>query len=171
MRNEMFLALGYYVTESSGHNSEYNAWFRKRPDLHRKVLPAAAPAGTRASMPTSSMNTRRARGNHLEEGNRQVVRRTAWISRADRNTPRTSSTPSLATAKLFKFNGNVRNFGLVDNLPVWLLRGSAGAGLQARPGAHPRGQDCRRSSRCSSCTQRPDRGNGRAKARSRATGR
>ena len=33
VRNEMFLAFDYYVTESSGHNSEYNAWFRKRPDL------------------------------------------------------------------------------------------------------------------------------------------
>jgi alpha-galactosidase len=33
VRNEMFLALGYYVTESSGHNSEYNWWFRKRQDL------------------------------------------------------------------------------------------------------------------------------------------
>ena len=30
VRNEMYLALGYYVTESSGHNSEYNWWFRKR---------------------------------------------------------------------------------------------------------------------------------------------
>lgn len=36
VRNEMFLALGKYVTESSGHNSEYNAWFRKRPDLIEK---------------------------------------------------------------------------------------------------------------------------------------
>ena len=36
VRNEMFLALDYYVTESSGHNSEYNAWFRKRPDLIEK---------------------------------------------------------------------------------------------------------------------------------------
>ncbi|MCX7590341.1 MAG: alpha-glucosidase/alpha-galactosidase, partial [Kiritimatiellae bacterium] len=36
VRNEMFLALGYYVTESSGHNSEYNWWFRKRPDLIKK---------------------------------------------------------------------------------------------------------------------------------------
>ena len=36
VRNEMFLALGYYVTESSGHNSEYNAWFRKRQDLIEK---------------------------------------------------------------------------------------------------------------------------------------
>ncbi len=36
VRNEIFKAFGYYVTESSGHNSEYNAWFRKRPDLIRK---------------------------------------------------------------------------------------------------------------------------------------
>ena len=36
VRNEMFLALGYYVTESSGHNSEYNWWFRKRQDLIEK---------------------------------------------------------------------------------------------------------------------------------------
>lgn len=36
VRNEMFLHLGYYVTESSGHNSEYNAWFRKRPELIKK---------------------------------------------------------------------------------------------------------------------------------------
>lgn len=36
VRNEMFLALGKYVTESSGHNSEYNWWFRKRPDLIEK---------------------------------------------------------------------------------------------------------------------------------------
>lgn len=32
----MYLALGKYVTESSGHNSEYNWWFRKRPDLIEK---------------------------------------------------------------------------------------------------------------------------------------
>lgn len=33
VRNEIFRTFGYYVTESSGHNSEYCAWFRKRPDL------------------------------------------------------------------------------------------------------------------------------------------
>ena len=32
----MYLALDHYVTESSGHNSEYNWWFRKRPDLIEK---------------------------------------------------------------------------------------------------------------------------------------
>ena len=36
VRNEMYLAMGYYVTESSGHNSEYNWWFRKRPELVEK---------------------------------------------------------------------------------------------------------------------------------------
>jgi alpha-galactosidase len=36
VRNEMFIHLDYYVTESSGHNSEYNAWFRKRPELIEK---------------------------------------------------------------------------------------------------------------------------------------
>ena len=36
VRNEMYLALDYYVTESSGHNSEYSWWFRKRPDLIEK---------------------------------------------------------------------------------------------------------------------------------------
>jgi alpha-galactosidase len=36
VRNEMYLAFDYYVTESSGHNSEYNPWFRKRPDLIEK---------------------------------------------------------------------------------------------------------------------------------------
>ena len=36
VRNEMFLHLDYYVTESSGHASEYVAWFRKRPELIEK---------------------------------------------------------------------------------------------------------------------------------------
>ena len=36
VRNDMFLHLDYYVTESSGHNSEYVAWYRKRPDLIEK---------------------------------------------------------------------------------------------------------------------------------------
>lgn len=36
VRNEMFRHLKYYPTESSGHNSEYNPWFRKRPDLIEK---------------------------------------------------------------------------------------------------------------------------------------
>lgn len=33
VRIEMLKYLRYFTTESSGHNSEYNPWFRKRPDL------------------------------------------------------------------------------------------------------------------------------------------
>ncbi len=36
VRIEMFRHLKYFPTESSGHNSEYNPWFRKRPDLIEK---------------------------------------------------------------------------------------------------------------------------------------
>ena len=60
VRNEMYLSLDYYVTESSGHNSEYNPWFRKRQDLiETYCLPG--PAGTPASTPTSSTSTAPAR--------------------------------------------------------------------------------------------------------------
>jgi len=42
VRNEIFRTFGYYVTESSGHNSEYTPWFRKRPDL---ILRYCSPEG------------------------------------------------------------------------------------------------------------------------------
>lgn len=40
VRFEMMLHLGAFVTESSGHNSEYSAYFRKRPDLLDKYMRA-----------------------------------------------------------------------------------------------------------------------------------
>ena len=58
VRNEMFLALDYYVTESSGHNSEYNAWFRKRQDLIDKYcLPGTGwrPAESVRRVPTKRL--------------------------------------------------------------------------------------------------------------------
>jgi len=36
VRNEMYRHIDYYPTESSGHLSEYNPWFRKRPELIEK---------------------------------------------------------------------------------------------------------------------------------------
>ncbi|MCC6802222.1 MAG: alpha-galactosidase [Anaerolineae bacterium] len=38
VRFEMMLHLGAFVTESSGHTSEYTAYFRKRPDLVAKYM-------------------------------------------------------------------------------------------------------------------------------------
>ena len=39
-RMEYVKHFGYPVTESSGHNSEYSAWFRKRPELVKQYCPS-----------------------------------------------------------------------------------------------------------------------------------
>ena len=115
VRNEMFLRLGYYVTESSGHNSEYNWWFRKRPDLIRKYC-------------TTGTNWNP--GHYAYIVKSYVDREKSWRKEAEEWI--TSKTPldlrrgheyaaSIINARLggepFKFNGNVPNTGLITNLP------------------------------------------------------
>jgi len=116
VRNEMYLALGKYVTESSGHNSEYNPWFRKRPDLIEKYCKHGTnwnpgeyayilqeyqhnevtwqdQAKERLEQPLT--------GEDLERGHEYA----AYIINA------------LQGGEMFKFNGNVRNSHLINNLP------------------------------------------------------
>jgi alpha-galactosidase len=116
VRNEMYLALGKYVTESSGHNSEYNAWFRKHPDLIEKYCTHGTnwnpgeyayilkeyqhneatwqeQAKARLEQPLTKEN--------LERGHEYA----AYIINA------------LQGGEMFKFNGNVRNTQLITNLP------------------------------------------------------
>ncbi len=114
VRNEMFLALGYYVTESSGHNSEYNAWFRKRPDLIEKYC---------------THGTGWNPGHYAYILNEYRRRETTWLDEAkkwfDEPLDLTRGHEYAAyifnaifgDGEMFKFNGNVRNFGLIDNLP------------------------------------------------------
>jgi alpha-galactosidase len=114
--NEIFLALGYYVTESSGHNSEYNWWFRKRPDLIEQYCSHA----TGWNPGAYALNVKR----YLE-------REATWkeIVRKRLSTPPTGEElqrgqeyaawiiNALQGGEPFKFNGNVRNTNLVTNLP------------------------------------------------------
>jgi alpha-galactosidase len=114
--NEIFLALGYYVTESSGHNSEYNWWFRKRPDLIEKYCTHA----TGWNPGVYAFNVKR----YLE-------REATWkdMIRERLSTPLTGEDlqrgqeyaaciiNALRGGEPFKFNGNVRNTSLVTNLP------------------------------------------------------
>jgi alpha-galactosidase len=116
VRNEMYLALGYYVTESSGHNSEYNWWFRKRPNLIEKYCThgtgwnpgeyayilkeyqkteATWKDGVRVELAKDVTQTDLKRG--LEYA--------AYIINA------------LKGGDPFKFNGNVPNTGFITNLP------------------------------------------------------
>ena len=118
VRNEMFLHLGYYATESSGHNSEYNWWFRKRPDLIEKYCthgtnwnPGHDALERKTAVKDETTETRHIRefGNFdidafpLDRGEEYA----AYIFNA-----------VFGDNEMFHFNGNVRNFGLIDNLPA-----------------------------------------------------
>ncbi len=114
VRNEMFLALGYYPTESSGHNSEYNAWFRKRPDLIEKYCTHGTNwnPGEYAYILKEYRNRETTWKGEIEKWFQEPVdlkrgeEYAAYIFNA-----------ILGDGEMFKFNGNVRNWNLVENLP------------------------------------------------------
>jgi alpha-galactosidase len=114
VRNEMFLQLGYYVTESSGHNSEYNWWFRKRPDLIEKYC-------------THGTGWNPGRESYILD--EYLWRKTAWRKQIKKQladkTPLDLARGQEYAASIinawmggnpFMFNGNVPNRGAVTNL-------------------------------------------------------
>lgn len=115
VRNEMFLHLDYYVTESSGHNSEYNAWFRKRPDLIEKYCTNGTGwnPGHYAYILNEYLKREDTWKNEINE----------WLAKDDINISRGHEyaayifNATIGDGTMFEFNGNVRNFGLIDNLP------------------------------------------------------
>jgi alpha-galactosidase len=115
VRNEMFLALGKYVTESSGHNSEYNWWFRKRPDLIEKYC-----------IHGTGWNP----GEHAYILKEYQQRETGWKDEVKEWFA--AETPidiergheyaayiinALMGGEMYKFNGNVPNTNIITNLP------------------------------------------------------
>jgi len=115
VRNEMFLNLGYYVTESSGHNSEYNWWFRKRPDLIEKHCSHGT--GWNPGKYAYVIE----RYSEREANWREQVE--AWFQdpkavKLERGHEYAAYIVNAAEGgEPFSFNGNVANDGLVDNLP------------------------------------------------------
>ncbi len=116
VRNEMYLALGYYVTESSGHNSEYNWWFRKRPDLIEKYCTHGTGWNPgeyayilkeyqNAENTWKEMITERLAQPLTKEDLQRGSEYAACIINA------------LKGGDAYKFNGNVPNTHLVTNLP------------------------------------------------------
>jgi alpha-galactosidase len=128
VRNEMFLALDYYVTESSGHNSEYNWWFRKRPDLIEKYCTHGTGwnPGEYAYVLKEYQNRD---GTWKEEARKWFAQETP-ISLERGHEYAAHIINALKGGEPFKFNGNVPNTGLVTNLPqgacvevpVWVTR-------------------------------------------------
>ena len=116
VRNEMFLALDCYVTESSGHNSEYNWWFRKRPDLVAKYCTHGTNwnPGHHAYI----LDSYRSREKTWKAAARQWLAKDYPISIQRGHEYAASIVHARLGGELFEFNGNVRNAGLVTNLPA-----------------------------------------------------
>ena len=115
VRNEMFKALGYYVTESSGHNSEYNWWFRKRPDLIEKYCTHGKDwnpgvHGHILDEYAEAAETWKERLRDYAEGRVEIKlgRSEEYASKIVRG---------LLFDETFKFNGNIPNTDLITNLP------------------------------------------------------
>ena len=115
VRNEMFRHLDYYVTESSGHNSEYNQWFRKRPDLIEKYCTHGT--GWNPGEYAYSLNLHMERDKHWREQLDEWLQQDFSLERGNEyssyifNARFGDHTP-------FQFNGNVINNGAIPNLPA-----------------------------------------------------
>jgi alpha-galactosidase len=116
VRNEMYLALGYYVTESSGHNSEYNWWFRKRPDLIEKYCTH----GTGWNPGEYAYILKEYQ--HNEATWKDQVREQVAQPLSEEDLQRGHEYAAyiinaLQGGEPFKFNGNLQNTQLISNLP------------------------------------------------------
>ncbi len=115
VRNEMYLALDYYVTESSGHNSEYNGWFRKRPDL----IETYCTHGTNWNPGVHAYildEYRRREHTWKDDIHRWFGEDEVDLERGHEYAAYIMNAVSGGTP--FRFNGNVPNKNLISNLPA-----------------------------------------------------
>ena len=133
VRNEMFLAFDHYVTESSGHNSEYNPWFRKRPDLIERYCTHGT--GWNPGVHAYILAEYRRREHDWQGDIVQWLDNPAPLNLARGHEYAAYIMNAWLGGEPFQFNGNVANKGLITNLPqdacvevpVWASRN----GLQA----------------------------------------
>ena len=115
VRNEMFLHLDYYVTESSGHNSEYNWWFRKRPDLIERYCTHGT--GWNPGVYAYILNEYMKREDSWKtEIEKWLAEDTIDLARGHEYAAYIFNA-TIGDGTLYEFNGNVPNHGLIDNLP------------------------------------------------------
>jgi alpha-galactosidase len=109
VRYEMFKRLGYFVTESSEHFSEYVPWFikRDRPDLIEEFNVPLDEYLRRCEVQISGWERMR---KDMEDPNTKInVRRSHEYG--------SGIIHSMETGQLRVINGNVPNNGLISNLP------------------------------------------------------
>jgi alpha-galactosidase len=111
----MFLALDHYPTESSGHNSEYNWWFRKRPDLIEKYCTHGS--GWNPGEYAYSLKERLQREQTWRDEARRWLAADSPIALEREHEYAAPIINALLGGEPFGFNGNVRNESLITNLP------------------------------------------------------
>lgn len=114
VRNDMFRHLGYYVTESSGHNSEYNPWYRKRPDLVARYIDTST--GEQPGVPYLVLKEMEPGQNWREFTFDEFFTEPVDLARGDEFASGILNAV-VGDGAPFTFNGNVRNAGFIDNLP------------------------------------------------------
>lgn len=114
VRNEMFLKLGYFVTESSGHNSEYNQWFRKRPDLIEKYCTHSTDGNP--GLYAMSLNVRKERRENPQKQYDDWYKKEFDPNKSHEYAADIFNA-RIGDGKPFVFNGNVLNNGSIPNLP------------------------------------------------------
>ncbi len=119
VRNAMFLALGYYVTESSGHNSEYNPWFRKRKDLIKKHCTNGT--GWNPGEHAYILKGYRNKEKTWRKNQSDWLKSKEPIEIKRSNEYATRIINAWMGEELFRFNGNVPNAGIIPNLPDYCV--------------------------------------------------
>ena len=112
VRVEMLRHLDYYVTESSGHNSEYNPWFRKRPELVEKYAGEGFAGETGYIKELYSTDREEYMGSL-----REIAERDEPYELERGHEYGSYIMNALETGEPFRFNGTVPNSNLIPNLP------------------------------------------------------
>jgi alpha-galactosidase len=111
-RFELFRHFGYFVTESSGHNSEYVPWIRKRPELIEKYCPGGGWNGGTAFILELYGTNRK----DFKKGLERMASGKDPINLKRSNEYGSYIIDAVVTNRTFRFNGNVQNEGLITNL-------------------------------------------------------
>jgi len=111
VRGEVFRHFGYFMTESTGHLSEYVPWFRKNKkalDLYCDQPDFGGASGAYYKY-CRMLTDKLAQRDLLNEESRKLSPRSAEYC--------SYIIEAIAKDKVFRLNGNVRNDGLIANLP------------------------------------------------------
>ncbi|GAG61562.1 unnamed protein product [marine sediment metagenome] len=115
VRNEMFFAFDYYLTESSGHNSEYVWWFRKHPDLIEKYCTYGT--GWNPGKHRYILDEYLKREDTWKDEIKKWINNKKPLNLKRGHEYASSIINAYLGGKPFAFNGNVPNTGLIPNLP------------------------------------------------------